>query len=120
MCFTLAAIMIFKPLLLLPLVATAASIEPAWLETASKIYETCIFKAIDGQYETGRFSEKNVLSNCAKVRRVQVRVAQLAAAKAADKNGEAMVDREFARLDQMIWTIVGHLRERRGNKRNVS
>jgi len=62
-----------------------------------------------------------VLSECARIRRVQVEAAELAAVRAADaKNGKVLIGREFARLDQSVWTIVGHLRERRRNKRNGS
>jgi hypothetical protein len=109
--------MIVKFVLFLGLTSAAAiSIQPAWLAAASKSYEICIFKAIDQQYETGRFSETNILSDCAAVRRTQVKAAESAAARTADtKVGKALISHEFARLDQSVWTIIGHLRERHDN-----
>jgi hypothetical protein len=114
----LLAIMILKPILIVGLATTTtASIEPTSLVAASKKYESCIFTAIDWQRETGHFSEKMVLSECASVRATQMKAAESAAARAGGaKNTRALIGREFSRLDVSVWTIVGHLRERRGNK----
>jgi len=94
---------------------------PAWLAQASEQYEACLFNAIDQQYETGRFSEKVVLLRCANVRHRQIEVAELASTRATSaKNSQEMISREFARLDESVWTIVGHIREQRNIGRNGS
>lgn len=115
--------MIFECALFILLAMATTTIEtlPAWLAPASKNYQTCLFNAIDRQYRTGRFSEKAVLSRCTVVRRVQMRAAELALADATgDKNGKAMVRREFTRLDKSVWTIVGHIRARRSAQQGGS
>ena len=111
--------MVFKFALSIFMATATIKPLPAWLAPPSQIYQACLYNAIDRQYETGRFSEKAVLSRCAAVRRSQVKAAELALSKATGtEDGRAMIDREFARLDESVWTIVGHIRARRSNQRS--
>ena len=97
--------------------ATVIPAQSPWLIGPSSRYEKCIFDAIDRQYATKRFSEKAVLSQCAKNRRTQVREAKVALARlGGGSNEQALIARKFVSLDQQVWTIVGHLRARRESR----
>lgn len=96
--------------------AAGATTLPPWLEHFTAIYKDCLFTAIDRQYETGRFSEVRVLAKCAGTRRIQIMLAEATLTAINVSDGKELIGREFARLDEMVWTIVGHVRARRAER----
>ena len=92
---------------------TSGGLSPSWLERVTLPYQQCLFRAIDRQYAARRFSEQGVLSQCATIRRARIREAKIARAKIQRaKRRDELIDREFDRLDDTVWTIVGHVRAR--------
>lgn len=94
---------------------------PQSVEAAFSAYQHCLFEAIDEQDRggTAAFSEREVLSACASVRRAELvdAVTRLNQAGWSAGASRRRVHRRFAELDESVWTIVGHVRIRRAGKR---
>jgi hypothetical protein len=94
---------------------------PQSVEAAISAYQNCLFDAIDEQDRggTAAFSEREVLSACASVRRAELvnAVAPLSGAGWSAGASRRRIHRRFAELDESVWTIVGHARIRRAGKR---
>jgi len=93
---------------------------PQSVEAAFSTYRQCLFGAIDEQYRdrAAAFSEREVISACASVRRAEFvnAVARLNDAGWSAEASRGQVHRKFAELDESVWTIVGHLRARRASR----
>jgi len=94
---------------------------PQPVEAAISAYRNCLLDAIDRQDVAGAktFSEREVLSTCASVRRTEFvnAVARLSGAGWSAGASRRRAHRRFAELDDFVWTIVGHLRVRRAGRR---
>jgi hypothetical protein len=91
---------------------------PRSAQAAVSAYQNCLFDAIYEQDRTAAFSERQVISACAGVRRAEyVRAtARLHQAGWSAVSSRRRVHRSFGELDETVWTIVGHLRARRAGR----
>jgi hypothetical protein len=94
---------------------------PQPVEAAISAYQDCLLDEIYRQDRGGAaaFSERAVLSTCAGVRRAEFLevVARLNQAGWSAGASRRRAHQRFAELDESVWTIVGHVRIRRGGKR---
>jgi hypothetical protein len=91
--------------------------EPPRVARAFAAYQDCLYRVIDRQYAAGAttYSEPKVLADCVTVRRIEAANA-LAASKALHRPSSNTVLKKFAALDESVWTIVGHLRAKSGER----
>jgi hypothetical protein len=108
--------------LTIALSAAATVVLPAPLpqsaQAAVSAYQNCLFDAIDEQDRMAAFSERQVISACASVRRAKSvqAMARLSQAGSSAESSRRRVHQRFAELDESVWTIVGHLRARRASR----
>lgn len=102
---------------------TTATVPPALprpVEAAVSTYQQCLFDKIDEQTSgsVSAFSEREIISRCARVRRTQfdIAVAGLGAAGWSNEASQRRINLRFAELDQSVVTIVGHFRARHSGR----